>query len=420
MTERETQRAMTQADEKSHRGYGLPMGVVSLVALAALVVLMGGLKSISEIFGPMFLAFSLVVAVRPMRLWLQDRKLPRWLATVTVALFLYAILLAIIASMVVAVVQLVDTLPGYSGKFGVLYQQAQQWMSDLGLNETDIGQSILNFMQPARVLSAVTTILSGLSSASSQMFVLVMVMAFLFIDSTVVTGRRERLTTSQPGLGAAFADFTHRTSKYWVVNTIFGAIVAVLDTIALMILGVPLAFTWGVFSFVTNYIPNVGFIIGLIPPALLGLLAGGPATAIWVVVLYSVINFVAQAVIQPKITGDAVGLNTTVTFVSLIFWSAIVGPLGAILAVPLTLFFKAVFIDSDVRSRWVGIAFDSRGKPNDLSQSQDAMTDDGRYSLRKTYGAPRDSDESQRGERRQLKRARALRFRAKSEAETQE
>ncbi len=405
----DTPATMTHPDEKRLRGPGLPLGVVALVALAALVVFMGGLKFISQIFGPMFLAFSLVIAVRPMRLWLQDRKVPRWLASLTVALFLYAILLAIIGSMVVSVAQLVDTLPGYSGKFGVLYQQAQTWMSDLGLNETDIGQSVLNFMQPARVLSALTTILSGLSSAGSQLFVLVMVIAFLFIDSTVITGRRAELRASKSGLGAAFEDFTHRTSKYWVVNTVFGAIVAILDTVALMILGVPLAFTWGVFSFVTNYIPNVGFIIGLIPPALLGLLAGGPPTAIWVVVLYSVINFVAQAVIQPKITGDAVGLNTTVTFVSLIFWSAIVGPLGAILAVPLTLFFKAIFIDSDARSRWIGIAFDSRGKPNDLSGSEQPVTSDGRYSLRKTYGPGQEDDAAaRRNRKRALKRAHGL------------
>ncbi|WP_129360502.1 MULTISPECIES: AI-2E family transporter [Micrococcaceae] len=406
---------MSHQDQQSRRGAGLPLGVVGLVALAALVVFMGGLKFISDIFGPMFLAYSLVVAVRPMRLWLADRKVPRWLATLLVALFLYAILLAIIGSMVVSVVQLAETLPSYSGKFAALYQEARHWLSDYGLSETDVGDSLLEYLQPSRIISAATTILSGLSSAGSQLFVLVMVMAFLFIDATIIPGRRSEISKAKPGLGEAYADFSHRTSKYWVVNTVFGAIVAVLDTVALMLLGVPLAFTWGVFSFVTNYIPNIGFVIGLIPPALLGLLAGGPATAIWVVVLYSVINFVAQSVIQPKVTGDAVGLNTTVTFVSLIFWAAIVGPLGAILAVPLTLFFKAMFIDSDPRSRWIGVAFDSRGKPNDLRRIGDSVHEDGRYSLRKTYGP--DPDDAPAGavgpsseQKRQLKREKGVRL----------
>ena len=135
-----------------------------------------------------------------------------------------------------------------------------------------------------------------------------MVMAFLFIDATIIPGRRSEIASAKPGLGQAYADFSHRTSKYWVVNTVFGAIVAVLDTIALMILGVPLAFTWGVFSFVTNYIPNVGFIVGLLPPVVLALLEGGWRLAVVVAVIYLVLNFVVQSLIQPRFVSHAVGL----------------------------------------------------------------------------------------------------------------
>ena len=70
-------------------------------------------------------------------------------------------------------------------------------------------------------------------------------------------------------------DFAKSTRKYWIVTTIFGFIVALLDVGALLIIGVPLAVTWGVLAFVTNYIPNIGFLLGLIPPALIALLDGG-------------------------------------------------------------------------------------------------------------------------------------------------
>ena len=71
------------------------------------------------------------------------------------------------------------------------------------------------------------------------------------------------------------------------MTTVFGFIVAVLDTIALAIMGIPLAITWVVLAFVTNYIPNVGFLLGVIPPALLGLLTGGPGLMVAVIVVYS-------------------------------------------------------------------------------------------------------------------------------------
>ena len=151
--------------------------------------------------------------------------------------------------------------------------------------------------------------------------------------------------------------------SYWLVSTIFGLIVAVLDVAALGFLGVPMAVTWGVLSFITNYIPNIGFFLGVIPPALLALVDSGPWTALWVVVAYAVLNFVIQSLIQPKFTGDAVGLNTTTTFLSLLFWSQVIGALGTILAVPLTLFVKCVLIDSDRRSRWVGIFLSAGDNP---------------------------------------------------------
>ncbi|MEU4292331.1 AI-2E family transporter [Kribbella sp. NPDC026596] len=78
----------------------------------------------------------------------------------------------------------------------------------------------------------------------------------------------------------------------------------------------------------------------------------GPATMIAVIVVYSVINFVIQSVIQPRVVGDAVGLTAMLTFLSLVFWTWVIGPLGALLAVPLTLLTKALLVESDPRTRW--------------------------------------------------------------------
>jgi len=180
----------------------------------------------------------------------------------------------------------------------------------------------------------------------------VMVMFFLSLDLSAVRNRAGRLRAARPRVAAALSDFARRVRTYWVVSTVFGLVVAALDVFALALLGVPLALTWGILAFVTNYIPNIGFVIGLVPPALLALLEGDLVTMVWVIVVYSVINFTLQSLIQPKFVGDAVGLNPTVTFLSLVFWSFVVGPLGAILAVPLTLFLHAVLVGQDPDRRW--------------------------------------------------------------------
>ncbi|BCN62030.1 hypothetical protein RE9431_04850 [Prescottella equi] len=135
----------------------------------------------------------------------------------------------------------------------------------------------------------------------------------------------------------------------------FGLIVAVLDGGALWLMGVPLPVLWALLSFITNYIPNIGFVIGVIPPALLALLDGGPGLMVWVIVVYCVINFVIQSIIQPKFVGDAVGMSVTVTFLALVFWAWVLGPLGALLAIPMTLLVKAMLLDIDPASRWVNV-----------------------------------------------------------------
>ena len=173
------------------------------------------------------------------------------------------------------------------------------------------------------------------------------------------------------------------TRQYLLVTTVFGLIVAVLDTVALSILGIPLAVTWGLLSFITNYIPNIGFIIGVVPPALLGLLTGGPQLMVIVIVVYCALNFVVQSIIQPRFIGDAVGLSVTVTFVVLFFWAWLLGPLGAILAIPLTLLAKALLVDIDPQAKWAdALLRASAREPDPASEGDSAAPKKKRHSRR--------------------------------------
>jgi len=126
---------------------------------------------------------------------------------------------------------------------------------------------------------------------------------------------------------------------------------------------VPLALVFGVISLLANYIPSVGFLIAMVPPALLALLHGGPELMLAVIVCFSVINVVLQTFIQPRVVGGAVGLSVTVTFLSLVFWAWVLGALGALLAIPLTLLVKALLVDIDPRSRWIGALLADRPQP---------------------------------------------------------
>ena len=123
----------------------------------------------------------------------------------------------------------------------------------------------------------------------------------------------------------------------------------------------------GDLAFITNYIPNIGFIIGLVPPTIIALLEKDVVTAIIVVVVYCVLNFVIQTIIQPRVVGVTVGLSATLSFLSLIVWASILGASGAFLAIPLSLLVKALLVDVDPDQDWVGVLLSSE-KPGDVSE----------------------------------------------------
>ena len=197
------------------------------------------------------------------------------------------------------------------------------------------------------------SVLSGILAVLSDLFFLVTLLLFLAFDSAQVARLADGARAHRPHLVDALRTFARGTRTYLGVSAVFGLIVAVIDTLLLWAMGIPGAFVWGVLAFVTNFIPNIGFVIGVIPPAFIGLLEGGPGLMIAVIVAYSAINVVIQSIIQPRYVGNAVGLSTTLTFLSLVFWTWILGPLGALLAVPMSLFFKAILVEADPTARWM-------------------------------------------------------------------
>ena len=195
--------------------------------------------------------------------------------------------------------------------------------------------------------------LKGVLGALGNLFFLVTLLFFLCTAIPLAGPRFATLRSGQAGARRLVGQVRRRTQRYLVVTALFGAIVAVIDTGALWLLAVPLPLVWGLFSFITNFIPNIGFVIGVIPPALLALLEGGWDKALLVVIVYSGINVVIQTFIQPHYVGATVGLSAEMTFLSLVVWTFLLGPLGALLAVPMTLLVRALLIDPDGRLAWV-------------------------------------------------------------------
>ncbi len=345
----------------------LPRPVVVLIGGAALVVVLAGVQQLQSLVGPAFLAFTLVLIITPAQQWLLRHRVPAVVVVVASILVLYAVILGLLAALAISVAALVRVLPSYFGTFETYYTDAQAQLERIGVSGQLINDAVSQ-VSPSSIFGFATTflqqLLSGLTSVTTVVVLLAVIVLFLVVDALTAPQRLAAAKVSHGPLMEAMLGFTAGVRRYWLVTTVFGAVVAALDVGALLLLGVPLALTWGLLAFITNYIPNVGFVLGLVPPALIAVLEGGLVDGILVVVVYSVLNVVIQTIIQPRFTGDAVGLTATVAFLSLLFWAVVLGPLGALLAIPATSFVKAVLVDADPSARWINafVATDYAGE----------------------------------------------------------
>jgi predicted PurR-regulated permease PerM len=322
-----------------------------LVSLAAATVIVAGLKGASSLVGPAFLALVLTIASYPLRRWM-DRHMPSWLASLLCLLFVYVMVVVLAICMVVATARFAELLPQYEDEFNDVLTSVVNTLDHLGVSSREL-HVLADSFDWSRLTDVITGILGGaLDLVSNLVFILTLIL-FMTIDGSQFPRHLAAARALRPTLVDAMETFAHSTRSYLVVSTVFGLIVAVLDTLALAMLGVPAPAVWGLLAFLTNYIPNIGFVIGLVPPAILALLEGGPGLMLAVIAVYCALNVVIQSVIQPKVVGDAVGLSTTLTFISLVFWAWVLGPLGAVLAIPLSLLVRAVLVDADPESRWV-------------------------------------------------------------------
>ncbi len=325
---------------------------VVMVVTASSVILIAGIRSASGLVGPAFLALMLTIAVHPLLDIARRRGWPGWVGMLLGMLTVYLILVVMAVSIIASLAKFATLLPQYADDWKELVNHASSQLGHLGAGESQ-QQTISGALDPAQLEDFILSILSSLSSLASSFAFLVTLLLFLSLDASAFPAKLATAAESHGAFVSCLSHFASGVRRYLVVSTVFGLIVGVIDTAALALLGVPGAIVWGLLAFITNYIPNIGFVIGLIPPAVIALLEGGPGLMVAVIVIYCVVNFVIQTVIQPRIVGDTVGLSTTITFLSMIFWAWVLGPIGALLAVPMTLLLKALLIEADPDARWL-------------------------------------------------------------------
>jgi AI-2 transport protein TqsA len=363
---------MSSQIEVSYRP-ALPRGLIILLGVAAALVVALGMRQFSNILGPVFLALVLSIAVHPVRRLAARYHLPAWLGMILSLITVYLIVFGLFAILVIAGIQFASLLQSYGPQFQAFLQDASQALQSVGVSQEKL-QDFVNDLSPSRLVGVASSLLGGLAGVLSDAFFLIVLLFFTVVDAGDFASKLKRDPVHGKRLADVFDRFARGSRQYLAVATVFGAIVAFCDLIALWILDIQYAWLWALLAFITNYIPNIGFIIGLVPPTIIALLDKDVLTAIIVVAVYCVLNFVIQTIIQPRVVGVTVGLSATLSFLSLIVWATILGASGAFLAIPLSLLVKALLVDVDPEQIWVSplLSSEKPGKEPEGPQGKDS------------------------------------------------
>ena len=312
-----------------------------LLPLALAVIVIFGMKYAASILNPIFFALFLTMGVSPALYWLRRRGVPSWLCVAIVMVVTVILVLLFVLVMLSAVSQLNDKLPSYQENIGKMTASIQTWFS---AHDIDIGGLTSKTLSPGNILSAAKTLLSSLAGIFGNLFWLILIFIFMLAEAYTVPAKIDNIHMDRR-FAHSFVNFVDVTKSFLFTKGWLSAVMAVICTIIYWGFGIDFALVWGILYFLLSFVPNIGFVLAVVPPFVVSLLQLGITRAVIVVVVVIVANSVLDNLISPRIMGRSVGLSSLTILLSLLFWSWVLGGLGALMAVPLTIMVKLLFFD---------------------------------------------------------------------------
>lgn len=328
-----------------------------LLGGAAFVVLVAGARAAADIVVLFLLSVILAVLFAGPMSWLEERGVPRWLAVSIILVLLLGITFAFGTVIGASVLDFTGSLPFYQQRLQEEMTGLLTWLADHGvLISRDI---VADTFDPAAILAIAGRIFTGIGDVLGRIGIILLVMTFILLEWSGFPAKiGVAFSHSEAHLGR-LREISRNIKRYLMLKTLISLATGVLVTLLLLILQVDFPVLWGTLAFVLNYVPNIGSLIAAVPAVLLGFLQLGFSGAVLTALGYLVINTVVGNLIEPRVMGEGVGLSTLVVFLSLLFWGWVLGPIGMLLSVPLTMIFR-ILLDSMDETRWMAVLLGPR------------------------------------------------------------
>jgi predicted PurR-regulated permease PerM len=308
------------------------------IVLASLVIILAGIKAASTVIVPFLLSIFIAIMCNPLISKATEYKIPKAISVIFVISVFASVVLFIAGLIGNSLNELSQLIPTYREQLNEQFQ----WLGPF-LNQYNINVSysvLLAYLDPAAAMAFAAQLLSSFSGIMANMFLIILTVVFILFEASSIN-LKLHLALDDPEMRQQQIDrFITSVNNYIAIKTLVSILTGCIVSFMLWIFNLDFFLLWGVLAFLFNYIPNIGSIIAAIPAIILAILQLGFGDAGFIALGYLSINMVMGNVIEPRYLGKGLGLSTLVVFLSLIFWGWLLGTVGMLLSVPLTMILK--------------------------------------------------------------------------------
>jgi len=343
-----------------------------LIHFAAFVIVIAGIREASDIVLQILVSVFAAVAVAPPIFVLQRKGVPFGVALGLVMAAAVGVIFGVASLVGSAAADFREQLPFYEERVRGVLPRITEMLSEWGF-ESELGliDSVRNLVDPGQVMSLTAGLFAGFGGLLADGFLIFIMVVFLLLEAGAFPAKLQAAFGDRGKTLSQFGQLASSVNRYLVIKTWLSLITGVLAGVWCAIFGLDFAILWGVLAFLLNYVPNIGSIIAAVPPALLAVVQLGPGTAVFILLGYVLINNVLGNVVEPRFMGQGLGLSTFAVVLSLIFWGWVLGPVGMLLSIPLTMSVK-IAMEGNQSTRWMAVLLGSGAA---AEQTVEAMRD---------------------------------------------
>ncbi len=319
---------------------------------AAFVVVVAGMRAAESLLVPFLLSVFIALICLPLLTWLKSLRVPGAMAILLIILGVVGV--GALAGAVVgsSIQDFRSDLPTYQARLEEMSIGLQQWLAGRGVKyDFEQWQQSVN---PGVVMQFAGNTLSSFGNVMTNAFMILLTVVFILAEEVGFTQKLARARHTSEDSLSAIRRFTQSVNNYLGIKTLTSLLTGSLVVLWLWILGVDYPVMWGMLAFLMNFVPTVGSILAAVPVVLLALIQLGPVYGALVTAGYLMINVVVGNLLEPRWMGKGLNLSPLVVFLSLVFWGWVLGPVGMLLSIPLTILVK-IGLENDEQTQWIGV-----------------------------------------------------------------